>query len=185
MERSSDQDAVGFLQSQHDEVRRLFQAVEGASGDARRDPFQHLVRLLAVHETAEEMVVYPAVATSGDEGRAIAEARRQEEDQAKKMLSDLEKLDLSSAAFDQQLGAVQQAVLSHAAAEEREVFPLLRQEQDPARLQRMTSALKVAECLAPTHPHKTAPESAVGNLLVGPFVAMVDRTRDALSDVLK
>jgi hypothetical protein len=40
----------------------------------------------------------------------------------------------------------------------------------------------MAEGMAPTRPHKAAPESAVGNLLVGPFVAMVDRVRDAFAD---
>jgi hypothetical protein len=49
----------------------------------------------------------------------------------------------------------------------------------------MTSELEVAEAMAPTHPHKMAPESAAGNLLVGPFVAMVDRVRDALRDARK
>ena len=29
--------------------------------------------------------------------------------------------------------------------------------------------------LAPTHPHRHGPKSAVGNMLAGPFVAMVDR----------
>jgi hypothetical protein len=40
----------------------------------------------------------------------------------------------------------------------------------------------LAEKFAPTHAHRMAPESAVGNLLVGPFVAMVDRVRDAIRD---
>ena len=60
------------------------------------------------------------------------------------------------------------------------MFPLLERTVDEEQLRRMTSALKVAEGVAPTHPHKAAPESAVGNMVVGPFVAIVDRVRDAI-----
>ena len=34
--------------------------------------------------------------------------------------------------------------------------------------------------MAPTRPHEAAPESAVGNAVVGPFAALVDRARDAI-----
>src|SRR4051794_1607560 len=177
------QDAVKFLTEQHQQVRQLFESVASAKGDARREAFEPLVRLLAVHETAEEMVVYPSVRGLGDDANAVVDARLAEEDSAKKMLTDLEKLDPGSADFDQLFAQVRTAVESHAENEEREVFPLLERATDQAQLERMTAALQVAEGIAPTHPHKTAPTSATGNTLVGPFVAMVDRVRDALHDV--
>jgi hypothetical protein len=43
----------------------------------------------------------------------------------------------------------------------------------------MAAAVKAAEAMAPTHPHAGV-ESAAANLLVGPFAAMMDRTRDVL-----
>jgi hypothetical protein len=36
--------------------------------------------------------------------------------------------------------------------------------------------------MAPTHAHKMAPTSATGNVVLGPFVAMVDRVRDAIKE---
>ena len=93
MTTTDQETAVRFLLRQHEDVRRLFRSVQEATGEARRESFEPLVRLLAVHETAEEMVVYPALRTAGDEGRRIAEARLAEEDEAKKVLADLEKLD--------------------------------------------------------------------------------------------
>jgi hypothetical protein len=45
----------------------------------------------------------------------------------------------------------------------------------------MTGAIKVAERMAPTHPHPHGPDGPIGNLLVGPFVGMVDRVRDAIA----
>ncbi|MDQ3757978.1 MAG: hemerythrin domain-containing protein [Actinomycetota bacterium] len=178
-------DVVEFLRTQHAEVRSLFTSVSAASGEARRESFEPLVRLLAVHETAEEMVVYPALRAAGEEGNRVADARLQEEDQAKKMLSDLEKLDPASSEFTEPFREFRAAVEAHAEREEQEVFPLLERTVDDEQLARMTSALKVAEGMAPTHPHKLAPESAVGNMLVGPFVAVVDRVRDAIKSATR
>jgi hemerythrin superfamily protein len=180
MTETAQQDAVDFLLDQHAQVRQLFETVANATGDARREAFEPLVRLLAVHETAEEMVVYPALKAEGDEGRRVAEARLEEEDEAKKLLAELEKLDIASAEFDELFTRIRAAVEAHAEAEENEVFPLLDRITDTEQLARMTSALQVAEGMAPTHPHKTAPESATANMLMGPFVAMVDRVRDAI-----
>jgi hemerythrin superfamily protein len=170
--------ATEFIRAQHETIRRLFADVDAATGDSRKDPWELLVRLLAVHETAEEMVIYPAIRRV-DGGDAIVEARTQEEDEAKKILTDLEKLDPSSAEFEAAFRPFRSAVLGHAEAEEAEVLPLLASVKDQGELETMTKMLTVAEGMAPTHPHKSAPESATGNLLVGPFVAMVDRVRDA------
>jgi hypothetical protein len=44
----------------------------------------------------------------------------------------------------------------------------------------MARAVRFAESTAPTRPHAGL-ESAGPNLLVGPFTAMLDRARDAIS----
>ncbi|GAB4585097.1 hypothetical protein Ntsu_29290 [Nocardia sp. IFM 10818] len=44
----------------------------------------------------------------------------------------------------------------------------------------MRRAVEIAEALAPTRPHAGV-ESVGANLLVGPFAAMLDRARDAIS----
>ena len=176
--------ATTFIRRQHDQIRELFDAVEDAPAEERAEAFQPLVRLLAVHETAEEMVIYPAAST-GEAGREIVEQRKAEEDRAKKQLVELEKMDASTDDFLEALATFRTEVFEHAEAEELEVFPLLSEVADADQLKHMTRMLEVAEGMAPTHPHKTAPESALGNLLVGPFVAMVDRARDALKDAGK
>ncbi|MBV8981501.1 MAG: hypothetical protein JO086_11425 [Acidimicrobiia bacterium] len=44
----------------------------------------------------------------------------------------------------------------------------------------MGKQLQMAEKMAPTHPHPHGPEGALGNLVIRPFVVMVDKVRDAL-----
>lgn len=181
MTQTAQFDAVRFLRVQHDLVRQLFATVANGNGEQRRESFNQLVRLLAVHETAEEMVVYPSI-RQAENGEKVATARLAEEDKAKKTLSDLETLEPTTSEFLTRFTTFRAAVEAHADSEEREVFPLLQACNDEQQLRRMTAALKVAEAMAPTHPHKNAPTSAVGNALVGPFVAIVDRVRDAIKD---
>lgn len=177
-------DVAQFIRDQHQEIKRLFSEVDRRQGDARRDVFENLVRLLAVHETAEEEVIYPVVRrqTGGDE---IADARIAEESDAKRMLADLEKVDVDGDEFAPRFAVLRDAVLRHAASEEATVLPLLERTQDEGMLDRMGRAVEIAQKLAPTHPHPHGPDSALGNLAVGPLAAVVDRTRDALRNLTR
>lgn len=173
-------DAVDLLLAQHREVRRLFGQIEGAGGEQRKEMFECLVRLLAVHETAEEEVIYPLVRSAVPDGEALVKARTEEESKAKDELSQLEKIGPDSAEFPSRLSGFKSMVESHAGNEEQQVFPALRQHVDAGKLTKARKMLETAESMAPTHPHPHGPESAIGNLLVGPMVAVVDRVRDTL-----
>jgi len=143
--------------------------------------FDCLRATLAVHETAEEMIVHPAARRVGGEAERVVQARLAEERDAKEMLSDLEKLTPSDSGFGAKLATFQQAVLRHAEAEERELFPLLEQHCDRGELEAMADRLLTAEKMAPTHPHPHGPEGPVGHTLIGPFAAMADKVRDKLA----
>ena len=111
---STRRDVVTRVHRQHDTIRRLFDDVEKASPARRAEAFQPLVRMLAVHETAEEIVVYPALVLAGPDARAIVRARKAEEDQAKKDLADLEGIDAGSREFLTRLRAFRADVEAHA-----------------------------------------------------------------------
>lgn len=172
------EDIVELLAEQHREIRRLLGDVQ-AGGAGRQEAFERLLRLLAVHETAEELVVHPVVRDVANQGDRIVDERLAEEDAAKRELSQLEVMGVDAGGFEARLQAVAEAVLAHADAEEALEFPALRSLPADDR-SRMAAALRAAEAVAPTHPHPHAPESALGNLAVGPFVGVVDRVRDAL-----
>jgi hemerythrin superfamily protein len=172
-------EVIGFLEEQHQEIKALFVKVIGARGRAREQAFVELRRLMAVHETAEEEVVHPAAKRALVDGEEVVAERLHEENEAKKALSALEKLDVDSVEFNVKIRALQTAVLAHAISEEEEEFAELAEALDEGHLQRMRKAVKFAEAVAPTRPHPGV-ESAPANMLAGPFVAMVDRVRDAL-----
>jgi hemerythrin superfamily protein len=170
------------LRQQHAEVLALFEAFDAAAGDERADIFDCLRRALAVHETAEEIVLYPAAKLLGDDAATIAADRIAEEGQAKQALADLEKLGPDGDGFGVQVRLFRQQVIGHAQAEERDLFPLLEANLSNEDLRQMGDQVEVAESIAPTHPHPHGPDSGIGNQLLGPFVAMVDKVRDHLHE---
>jgi hypothetical protein len=172
-------DVVAFIKSQHEQVKKMFQAVLAARGPERSKAFIELRRLLAVHETAEEEIVHPAARKVMDNGKQIIDARLQEERAAKEALAVLESLDVDSPEFEIRFGALRASVLSHAESEEREELAALGDRLEAGQLERMGKVVELAEKLAPTRPHPGI-ESAAANILTGPFAAMVDRARDAL-----
>ena len=170
-----------------DASRRLSRPPRGcgaAAHDQRRGEFHAcLRRLLAVHETAEELVTHPRVRMLPG-GNDVVDARLEEETESKRMLASLDGMSVDDPDFDRQFAALKQAVLDHAAAEEREEFPLLDEGLGDRQLQVMAAAVKAAQAFAPTHPHPSVGSSMTTNLAAGPLAAVVDRTRDAVRAVL-
>jgi hemerythrin superfamily protein len=170
-------DVVELLERQHREIKGLFSKVEMSIGDQRRQAFERLVHLLAVHETAEEEVVHPAAREAGvDE---VVQARLQEEHDAKELLQQLDKLGPDAEHFPEAFRQLRQDVTEHAEHEERDEFPALRARHDRERLKAMAAAVRAAEAVAPTHPHPGV-ESGAANATVGMVAAVADRVRDAV-----
>jgi hemerythrin superfamily protein len=172
-------DVVALLVQQHGEIRNLFDEVEKSSGDDRRDAFRRLVRMLAVHETAEEEIVHPFVRRAVKGGEGVVADRLEEERKAKEVLSRLESMDVEDSAFLPALIGLRTDVMEHARAEERYEFTHLRRLRDPKRLETMAKAVRAAEATAPTHPHPGV-ETGARNAAVGPLAAVADRVRDAV-----
>lgn len=173
-------DLVSQLLAQHDLVRKAIDDVaKSTTPQTRQDTFDTLRELLARHETAEEMIVRPL--TRGiNGGGPVASARMDEENESKDVLADLEKLDIASVEFARTFETFAKAVLEHAQAEEVYEFPLLRSMLDTKELDQAEKAFLMAEKTAPTHPHPSA-RSTTMNYLTGPFAALTDRARDAVS----
>jgi hemerythrin superfamily protein len=181
----STDDVVKFLKDQHNLIKDMFEEVFSASDvKAREKAFVELRQLLAVHETAEEMVVHPRARREVAEGEQIVDARLDEEHKAKEMLSALENMDIGSKAFLDELAKFRDAVIDHADHEENEEFNKLQRKLDSDDLGRMAKAVQAAEAIAPTRPHAGV-ESAKANFAVGPFASMLDRARDLIGSAMR
>jgi hypothetical protein len=176
------EDVVGILVRQHDRIREGFIAVKGATGLERRQRFNELRALLAAHETAEEMVLRPT--TTMTAGPDVSAARNAEEKEATRMLADLERMDVTTEAFEASFREFQAAVLRHAAAEEEHEFPYVERGRTPEQLASMGQVLLAVEKIAPTHPHPALAGSPTLQWATGPFFSVLDRARDAIGSAL-
>ncbi|RSN67018.1 hemerythrin domain-containing protein [Actinomadura sp. WAC 06369] len=174
-------DIVDLLRAQHGQIRDLFDKVEHTTGKERTEAFQSLVRLLAVHETAEEEIVHPAARKALPGGDAIVADRLREERAAKELLAELDGMDTAAPDFLEKLDRLRVEVLTHARAEERYEFDRLGDQFSESQRRGMAAAVKAAEASAPTHPHPGT-ETATKNMLVGPMASVVDRVRDLIRD---
>lgn len=181
----STDDVVKFLKDQHNLIKDMFDEVLSASDTkARETAFVELRQLLAVHETAEEMVVHPRVRHEVTNGDEIVDARLDEEHRAKQMLAELEGMDIDSPEFIAELTTFRDAVTEHAEAEEIDEFTKLEHNLTADDRGRMAKAVLAAEAIAPTRPHAGV-ESAKANFVVGPFASMLDRARDAIAAAVR
>lgn len=177
-------DVVDLLLAQHDRIRVLFREVEVSGDGTRKERFDELRAFLAVHETAEEMIVHPLAKRQSDEGETVARDRLAEERESKELLARLDDMDVTDPEFRVRFAMLHEMVLHHAGNEERKEFPLLRRHVEPDELRRMAGAVRAAEKIAPTRPHPGV-ESPAAHLVTGPLASLVDRTRDAVRSALR
>ncbi|MEP9383795.1 hemerythrin domain-containing protein [Nocardioides cheoyonin] len=171
-------DVIRMLLEQHAQIRDLFATVKAASGEEKKTAFDDLRTLLAVHETAEELVLRPVTSRLGGEG--VAEARNAEEAEANEVLAELEKLDVGSADFDTRIAAFETSVDEHAEAEEHEEFGLILEGCEVDERRQLGTKIKAAEAVGPTHPHPSVEPSSTTQKAVGPFAGIIDRVKDAI-----
>lgn len=172
-------DVIRILLEQHALVREMFGHVRSATGEDKKVLFDDLRALLAVHETAEQMVLRPVTDRVG--GAAVAKERTAEETEANHVLKELESLDVTAPDFDTRLAAFEQSVDHHAESEETEEFPLVLANCPAEERKSLGDRIRRAEAIAPTHPHPSTSGRPVAQMTVGPFAAIVDRVKDALT----
>lgn len=171
---------IDLLLDDHAAIERSFDGFNTASHDNWEREFSTLIHLLIAHETAEEAIVYPALRELPG-GSEIADARIAEQAQAERLLKDMEHVDTLSADFTDDLNALHAAVKAHAAAEEREVFPLLAQHKSADELAEMGAIYAGAKDKAPTHAHPHTPTGGPVKAVTVPITAIFDRVRDAIA----
>jgi hemerythrin superfamily protein len=125
---SSDTDALGLLQAQHDNVEQLFKQIEtSASGGGKRTMalVRELEEALTLHAAIEEKHFYPAVRT-GRTAELVAESY-QEHRQMKRALADLVATAQRGRDVQAKLSVLKEEVVHHAKEEEEgKLFPIVR-----------------------------------------------------------
>src|SRR5438067_7860961 len=100
MATRTSQTATDLLRQQHEQVKSMFEQMGTTTGHDRAELFDCLRATLAVHETAEEMVVHPMARRAGPDGERVVDARLAEEQEAKQALAELERIGVGGGGFD-------------------------------------------------------------------------------------
>lgn len=175
-------DVDHLIADDHAVVNRRFEQLEAGMGD-RRTLVDQIIFELSAHAAGEEKVVYPVMASSGDEGLA-AEAR-DEHRRMKEALAVLDDKDPGDPEFEQALRELMTEVRSHVQEEEQQWLARLRQAVGPEKMAELGEKFLTAKADAPSRPHPKAPDTSPANKIIGAGAALVDKARDKASGRMK
>jgi hypothetical protein len=118
---------IHALEQQHESIRKLIaQTLDAPDNDHREMAFFELRKLLAVHETVEEMFVHPLARQERKVGAGVVDGRQAEESEIKQHLQRIEGIDMGSAEFVARITELRSVVQDHTEHEEKEEFRGLR-----------------------------------------------------------
>jgi len=121
----SGDDVATMVREQHARIVTLAQAVQDSAGTEREQAFASLVSLLARHEAAEELAIHPIAAATDDAGTPVISQIITSEESMTQQIGRLELFDVDTFDFTVQFQLLEEALSSHAAAEEGNELPLL------------------------------------------------------------
>lgn len=182
-------DVFTVLTQDHQQVKAMLAELEkgptmatGASEDQlalRTKMTETLIIEESKHEALEEMYFWPAVREYHSAGDTLADEATSQEQEAKHVLAELDKLDASNAKFEELLSTFIAAAREHIAFEENEVWPGLRAVLPAEVASELGTKIAEGKKTAPTRPHPHTPASPAVLKTAGPAVAAADKARDA------
>lgn len=114
-------DWLSLALDHHEAIRDAFEACHtAAGGPSRLAAMRHLAVILNGHAVAEELVLYPALARTGE--KLAAGHAYVEQTAAKLQMAELERIDPSAAPWLDKLEHIRDAVLHHMYEEEKGWF---------------------------------------------------------------
>jgi hypothetical protein len=184
-------DVFTVLAKDHEQVKDVLSELEkgptratGASQDQlalRKKMTEQLIIGESKHEALEEMYFWPVVRDHLPNGDALADRAIGQEQDAKEVLAQLEKLDASESEFERLLAGFIAGAREHIEFEEMQVWPRMRTALNSERAAELGTQIAAGKKTAPTRPHPRTPPSPGVLKAAGPVVAAADKARDAVT----
>lgn len=133
-------DATKLLETQHQEVKELFEKLESQGESADSAVFEELARNLVAHDAIERELFYPACEKAMGMTHHLAEALV-EHGYVEFGLYQAD-LAVGEDSFEAKLSVLKEMVLHHVAEEEDEFFPEVRAAIEPGRLAELGTQMK-------------------------------------------
>ncbi len=184
-------DVFTVLAQDHEEVKGMLTELEkgpthatGASQDQlalRKKMTEQLIIEESKHEALEEMYFWPVVRDHLPNGDALADRATGQEQDAKEVLAQLDKLDATDGEFEKLLAKFIVDAREHIEFEEMQVWPGMRTALNSERAAELGTQIAEGKKTAPTRPHPHTPPSPGVLKAAGPVVAAADKARDAVT----
>jgi hemerythrin-like domain-containing protein len=131
-------DAIQFLKQEHQTAKAAFEKVLQASPEARGDLWQKLSPELEAHEQIEDACLYePLAREAGGKEPKLAEWREKhqaEVEEVEDLISDIDDLTPEDEEWLTKVKEVHTSLKTHIEEEEGEIFPMVSEVWDNARL---------------------------------------------------
>jgi hypothetical protein len=135
MPNTENMDALELLESQHEEVESLIEEIENTDDpETKQQLFEELADNIAAHSKIEETIFYPAAMSEAT--KETLHESTEEHLVVKRLLADMEELDVEDPQFDAKLSVVKESIRHHAHDEEEDkLFPKVRKLMSKDELQ--------------------------------------------------
>jgi hemerythrin-like domain-containing protein len=137
-------DAFELLKTDHEKVSQLFEEIESASGQRKRQVFKRLKAELDVHAHIEEKILYPALENK-KEAREITLEAYEEHKVVKDLLAELAKGGAPNEEWDAKLTVLKENVEHHVEEEEGELFSKARKALSSEEIDRIGAELEAEQ----------------------------------------
>jgi Hemerythrin HHE cation binding domain len=184
-------DVFTVLARDHQEVKNMLAELEkglakgtGASDDQpalRKKMTEQLIIEESTHEALEEMYFWPAVRGHFSAGNTLADTATGQEQGAKRVLAELDKLQAGDLEFEKLLGTFIVDAREHIAFEETQVWSSLRTALPGDVAAELGTKIAEGKKTAPTRPHPNTPPSPAMLKMAGPVAAAADKVRDKVT----
>lgn len=177
-------DAITLLKDDHKTVEQLFKRFEKTGDRAyveRRELVDRMIEELAGHAAIEEQLFYPVARAAVPQTNDLALESLEEHHIVKWVLSELDSMSPEDERFKAKVTVLIENVRHHIKEEERDFFPMVREELGRSALGDLGEAMAAAKKAAPTHAHPRAADTPPGNLVTGSAAAVADRIGDTVS----
>ncbi|HEX4063591.1 MAG TPA: hemerythrin domain-containing protein [Streptosporangiaceae bacterium] len=182
-------DVFEVLKQDHEQVKAMLAQLEagptvrsGASEaqlDERKKLTEQVIMEESRHEAVEEQYFWPAVRDQGAEGEKVAAQAVSQEQDAKQVLAELDKLEPTDERFETLLTKFTADAREHISFEETQAWPVLRTRISAEEAADLGEKLAKGKESAPTRPHPHTPPNEGVLKAAGPVVATADKARDA------
>ncbi|KAI6088457.1 hypothetical protein F4821DRAFT_233787 [Hypoxylon rubiginosum] len=163
----------------HREIERYYKKiVNSTEPDLQRRYQNAFVWELTRHAIAEELVVYPAIETGVNNGKAMADHDRAEHQITKDQLYKFQNLNPGDEDFIPTLVTLMEDLKVHIKEEEEHDLVKLEEALLPARSKDLAQQFEMTKAFTPTRSHPSAPNKPPFETAAGLMTAPLDKLRD-------